>query len=99
MSVDLASTTFSRRPTARSSPPPLTATSDSNCPRSIGVHSHLTDLLAYREAASTERVTALDELTRQAASAGGYDSTAGDYRDALERARSRAQALAADVDR
>lgn len=47
----------------------------------------LADLLAYRDAASRERVTALDELTRQAASAGGYDNTAGDYRDALERAR------------
>lgn len=47
----------------------------------------LADLLVYRDAASTARVTALDELTRQAASTGGYDSTAGDYRAALERAR------------
>lgn len=53
----------------------------------------LADLLVYRDAASTERVTALDELTRQAASTGGYDSTADDYRDALKRAqRKRAEA-------
>lgn len=55
----------------------------------------LADLLVYRDAASSARVTALDQLTREAASAGGYDGTADDYRDALERAR-RKRAEAAD---
>ncbi len=47
----------------------------------------LADLLAYRDASGAARGAALDELTREAAVLGAYDSTTDDYRDALERAR------------
>jgi hypothetical protein len=47
----------------------------------------LADLLTYRDGSGVARGAALDELTREAVALGAYDSTADDYRDALEHAR------------
>lgn len=55
----------------------------------------LADLLDYRDAAKRERKEALDDMTRDAAATGDYDSTAEEYRDALRQARRRRRAQAA----
>lgn len=47
----------------------------------------LVDIIEYRENQRTERMAALDRLTREAVAQGLYDSRAEDYKQALREAR------------